>query len=370
MNWYNVLLYLFVAVSTIQLTFYLSFLKKFVWIKTTKPKQKKIGVSVIICAKNEAENLKRFLPSIIAQNYPEYEIVLIDDDSQDETLEVMESYAEKHNYIKLVRVKNIETFWANKKYALTLGIKAAKHDYLLFTDADCYPVSKNWIKSMSSHFSNNKTIVLGYGAYEKVKNSFLNKIIRFETLLTAVNYFSYAKLGIPYMAVGRNLGYRKDVFFNTNGFINHMQIQSGDDDLFINQVATKENTTISLNKESFTISVPKHNLSGWIKQKRRHITTSKLYKRKHKIALSLQYLSNLLFWILSIALLMLNECVQWVAIIILIKLITQGILLRESTKKLNEKDLLWIFPLLEICLLSLQLYIFINNLFSTPKHWK
>ena len=135
MNWYNVLLYLFVAVSTIQVTFYLSFLKKFVWIKTTKPKQKKIGVSVIICAKNEAENLKRFLPSIIAQNYPEYEIVLIDDDSQDETLEVMESYAEKHNYIKLVRVKNIETFWANKKYALTLGIKAAKHDYLLFTDA-------------------------------------------------------------------------------------------------------------------------------------------------------------------------------------------------------------------------------------------
>ena len=370
MDWYDMLLYTFIAVATIQLVFCFLFLKKFAWLKNNKPKQKNIGVSVLICAKNEAENLNRFLPSVIAQEYLQFEIVLIDDESQDETLEVMEDFASKNKNIRIVKVKSIDTFLANKKYALTLGIKAAKYDYLLFTDADCKPVSKNWIKSMSSHFSNKKTIVLGYGGYEKIKNSFLNKLIRFETLVTAINYFSFAKLGKPYMGVGRNLAYRKDIFFNINGFTNHMHIRSGDDDLFINQVANKKNTVLSLSTESFTESVPKQNLKDWIKQKRRHITTSQYYKLSHKMLLSLLYISNSLFWLFGIVLLVLNIYIKWIVVIILIKLITQGILIKIATKKLDEKDLFWVFPLLEICLLSLQLYIFINNLFSTPKHWK
>ena len=370
MNWYDILLYTFIAVYTVQLTFNILFLKNFACQKIKTPKQKKIGVSVLICAKNEAENLKRFLPSILSQDYPEFEVVLIDDESTDSSLEVMETFEANYKNVKVIKVKNIETFKAAKKYALTLGIKAAKYDYLLFTDADCKPVSNTWIKSMSSHFSNEKTIVLGYGAYKKIKNSFLNKIIRFETLLTAINYFIFTNLGIPYMAVGRNLAYRKDVFFNVNGFTNHMQIPSGDDDLFINQVATKKNTTLSLTKESFTESTPKYSLKDWLKQKRRHITTSKHYKRTHKIILTLQYISNLLFWILAVILMLLSIHIDWIISIILLKIIMQAILLKSASKKLDEKDLFWLFPILEICLLSLQLYIFINNLFSKPKHWK
>ena len=202
-------LYFFILVVAIQLSYYLFFFGKFAFAKAQKSTPKKIPISVIVCAKNEAENVIRFIPLLAEQDYPDYEIILIDDASSDTTLEIFEEFEKQYSNIRLVKVENNEAFWGNKKYALTLGIKASKKDYLLFTDADCYPASKDWITSMSSQFTMNKTIVLGYGAYEKIAGSFLNKIIRFETMLTAIQYFSWAKIGHPYMGVGRNLAYKK-----------------------------------------------------------------------------------------------------------------------------------------------------------------
>lgn len=221
------LFYFFIAVVFIQLFYYLGIFGKFAFAKPQEVTPKNIPVSVIVCAKNEEENVKKFVPLLAEQNYPDFEIVLIDDASSDETLEVFEEFEQKYPNIRLVKVENNEAFWGNKKYALTLGIKAAKKEYLLFTDADCYPTSKDWITSMTSQFTESKTIVLGYGGYEKRERSFLNKIIRFETVLTAVQYFSWAKAGLPYMGVGRNLAYKKEEFFNVNGFIDHIQVRSG-----------------------------------------------------------------------------------------------------------------------------------------------
>ena len=205
--------YAFIAVVVIQAIFYIFFFARFTVLKQEEKSQKNIAVSVLICAKNEAENLRSFLPLIINQDYPSFEIVLINDASHDNTLGVMEQFASQHENIKIVNVKNNEAFWGNKKYALTLGIKASKNEFLLFTDADCKPVSKHWIRNMSSHFSHGKQLVLGYSGYSKIKNSLLNKLIRFETLVTAMQYFSFAKLGIPYMGVGRNLAYAKNDLF-------------------------------------------------------------------------------------------------------------------------------------------------------------
>ncbi|MBT8394757.1 MAG: glycosyltransferase, partial [Bacteroidia bacterium] len=234
MTYLDIIFYIFLIVVFIQLSYYLLIFGKFAFGKMQKSKPKNIAVSVLVCAKNEAQNLHKFVPLIAKQDYPDFEIVLINDASTDNSLAIMEDLAAKHNNINIVDVKNNEAFWANKKYALTLGIKAAKNDYLLFTDADCKPTSKHWIKEMSSQFSNEKTIVLGYGGHSKIKKSVLNKLIRYETMLTAIQYFSFTKFGIPYMGVGRNLAYRKDVFYKVNGFVDHMDINSGDDDLFIN----------------------------------------------------------------------------------------------------------------------------------------
>jgi len=363
-------LYFFIVVVAIQLAYYLIVFGKFAFAKAQKSNPKRISISVIVCAKNEAENVIRYIPLLAEQDYHDYEIILIDDASSDHTLDIFEEFEKQYSNVRLVKVKNNEAFWGNKKYALTLGIKASKKDYLLFIDADCYPTSKDWITTMSSQFTMQKTIVLGYGGYEKVANSFLNKIIRFETLLTAVQYFSWAKIGKPYMGIGRNLAYKKDEFFNVNGFISHIQVRSGDDDLFINQVATSKNTTICYNPESFTYSQPKTTFKGWFTQKRRHVSTALLYKPFDKIQLTLFYVSQLLFFILAIVLLAFQS--QWIIVLSLVgfRYVFTWIVLGFSAGKLKEKDVMYWFPVIEIVLIFTQLNIFITNLFSKPVHWK
>jgi glycosyltransferase involved in cell wall biosynthesis len=370
MGFLDVVFYAFSAVVFIQVVFYLFFFGKFAFLKPIKESQKNIDISVIVCAKNEDKNLKRFLPSILSQDYPNFEIVLINDASNDDTLEVMEAFSHQHPNIKIVDVKNTEAFWGNKKYALTLGIKASKYNHLLFTDADCEPVSKDWIREMSSHFNNEKSIVLAYGAYRKIQKSFLNKLIRFETLITAVHYFSFAYQGVPYMGVGRNLAYTKEEFFKANGFISHIKVRSGDDDLFINQIASRTNTAICFSKESFTESIPETTFKDWFNQKRRHISTANYYKLKHKIMLGFIYASNFLFWLFAFLLLVTLHIWPAVIALFLLKIIIQYIVIGASCKKLNEKDLLFLIPPLEIFLIGFQLAIFINNLISKPNHWK
>lgn len=366
----DILYYIFIIVACFQVSYYLFFFSPFAFQKEIHPAPKNIPVSVIICAKNEAINLKKFLPAVIAQNYPNFEIVLINDASYDDSLEIMEGFAENHQNIKIVNVQNNGAFWANKKYALTLGIKSAKNSHLLFTDADCIPVSENWIKQMSAHFSNEKTIVLGYGGYSKIKKSLLNKLIRFETVFTAIQYLSFAKMGLPYMGVGRNLAYTKDEFFKASGFMRHMHIRSGDDDLFVNEIGTATNTSVCISKESFTISNPKTTFKSWVTQKKRHVTTADHYKPKHKILLALFYISQLLFWLTGIVLLSFLFYWEVVLVFIILRFICQFLIMSLAVKKLDEQDLLPFIPLLEFFLLIFQLTIFISNLISKPKHWK
>ncbi len=370
MGYLDIAFYIFLIVVIIQVAYYLIIFRRFAFSNPEKQKSKNIAVSVIICAKNESDNLKQFIPLIANQDFPQFEIVMINDASSDNSLEVMEDLAKKYNNIKIVDVKNNEAFWANKKFALTLGIKVAKYDYLLFTDADCKPISKHWIKEISSNFSNDKTIVLGYGGYKKIKNSFLNKLIRFETIFTAIQYFSFAKFGIPYMGVGRNLAYRKDEFYKVNGFVDHMNINSGDDDLFINHVATKSNTALCYTPNSFTVSPAKTSFSQWFKQKRRHVTTANHYKLIHKLLLAEFYSSQILFWSLGVFLMAMKFKLYLVLSLFIFIILLKYLIIGFSSRKLNEPDLIILTPILEIFLIFFQFSIFIANLISKPTHWK
>ena len=364
------LFYLFIVTVAIQFMYYIVVFGKFSFKKIKKNNPKKISVSVIVCAKNEAENAANFIPILANQDYPNYEIILIDDASSDNTLEIFEAFEKQYSNIRIVKVENNEAFWGNKKFALTMGIKAAKNDYLLFIDADCYPSSTKWISEISSNFTMQKTIVLGYGAYDKVPKSFLNKIIRFETLMTAVQYFSWAKIGKPYMGVGRNLAYKKDEFFKVDGYRDHLNIRSGDDDLFINQVANKKNTAVCFTPESFTYSKAKTNYSDWIIQKRRHISTAKYYKFFDSLQLTVFFSAQLLFYFTFILLLIFQF--KWIAVISLVsfRYFFAWISLGYASAKLKEKDLMYWFPILEIVLIFTQLNIFVTNLFSKQVNWK
>ncbi len=366
----NITFYLFILVVAIQVFYYLIVFGKFAYTKAQKSNPKRIPISVIVCAKNESENVTKYIPLLAEQDYPDFEIILIDDASSDGTLEIFEEFEKQYPNIRLVKVVNNEAFWGNKKFALTLGIKAAKKEYLLFTDADCYPSTKDWIKEMSAQFTMNKTIVLGYGGYIKIPNSFLNKIIRFETMLTAVQYFSWAKIGHPYMGIGRNMAYKKEEFFNVNGFIDHMKIRSGDDDLFINQASNTKNTTISYSPESFTYSEPKTSFKDWFTQKRRHVSTASFYKPFDRTQLAIFYISQLFFILLPIILLVFLH--QWIIVLSLIgfRYLFSWITLGYASAKLKEKDVMYWFPIIEIVLIFTQLNIFLTNIFSKPVHWK
>jgi glycosyltransferase involved in cell wall biosynthesis len=360
----------FIAVVFIQFLYYIVVFGKFSFAKPQTVNPKRVPISVIVCAKNEEENVKKFVPLLAEQDYHTFEIVLIDDASSDNTLEIFEEFEKQYPNIKLVKVENNEAFWGNKKFALTLGIKAAKYEYLLFTDADCYPTSKDWITSMSAQFTQQKNIVLGYGAYEKISNSFLNKIIRFETLLTATQYFSWAKIGKPYMGIGRNMAYKREEFFKVRGFMDHMKIRSGDDDLFINQAANGDNTTICYVPDSFTYSTPKTRFKDWFTQKRRHVSTAKHYKLFDRNQLGLFYVSQLLFLLLPIVLLAFQY--QWIAVVSIIgfRYLFAWLTLGFAAGKLKEKDVMYWFPIIEIVLIVTQLNVFITNTFSKPVHWK
>ena len=211
--------------------------------------------------------------------------------------------------------------------------------------------------------------MLGYGSYKRQKGSVINAVIRFETLLTAIQYFSYARLGMPYMGVGRNLAYHRDVFFENSGYMKHMDIMSGDDDLFINSVATKSNVAILDHPESITVSIPKKTWRDWIAQKRRHVSTASHYKPIHQVVLGVFYVSQLLFVVLSVLLLSFRFKWEIVLALILLRFGFSTFTYAKSASKLNEQGITLLLPVLEVILIISQFFIFIANFISKPKHW-
>lgn len=364
----TVIFYAFVVFTGIQVIYYLAF-SSFIFNTVKNNKQSsEIPVSVLIFAKNEAENLQKIIPNIIQQKYTAFEIVLINDASKDNSLEVMQSFKLNHTNIKIIDVKNTEAFWGNKKYALTLGIKAATHEHLLFINPGSKTISKFWISKMSQHFNVDKTIVLGYNKY-KQENSILNLLVRFETLLTAVKCFGYTKLGAPYRALGGNLAYKKSGFFKVKGFINHMNIKSGENDLFIQDAANNTNTTICTSEKSFTVSKAPSTFKEWSSQKTKQVSTANHYKLKHKLLLGLFNISKVLFYISGIILCFLYP-LQMVLPIVITYYTIQYLVVGFASKKLKEPQIIYFIPFLEIGVLLFHFSIFISNLISKPNHWK
>lgn len=259
------------------------------------------GVSVIICARNEEENLRDYLQALLTQDYPEYEIIVVNDESQDHTREAVEWYMVRDPRVRMTFVPMDARVGSTKKLALTLGAKSARYDILLLTDADCRPASPHWISRMVEPFDNPDTqIVLGFGAYFR-RPTALNRLIQYDTLFNGLHYLGAALTGRPYMGVGRNLAYRKPFFFQSGGFTGLMRVMAGDDDLFVNRVATHRNTAVVVSPDSFTWSVPKDSLSDWLRQKRRHLSVSPHYRLLTRLHLGLEPLTRGLTYALVIA---------------------------------------------------------------------
>jgi glycosyltransferase involved in cell wall biosynthesis len=366
----NIVFLGFCIITFIQLFYYLFF---FLRLAIHKTKAKNVSqthpVSVIICARDEAANLVKNLPGALVQKYKTtHEVIVVNDNSLDESKYILEEYQREFKQLQLVELKQEARFIPGKKFPLSVGIKTAKHEVVLLTDADCVPASEFWIEKMQDGFKDEIEIVLGYGALHK-KKGFFNKMVRWETFHTALQYLSYAKSGMAYMGVGRNLSYKKSVFFRHKGFSAHNHVPGGDDDLFINKAATKKNTAIVIDKDSFTLSAPATTWKQWIRQKKRHYTTSKYYKPLHKFLLGLYAFSLFLFYPLFIASLFIFSW-KLTLIAFAIRFIVQAFVIFKTTNKLDEKDLFPWFVFFDVWMFFYYLY-FSFSLFKKPaKKWK
>lgn len=327
-------------------------------------------LSVIICAHNEQDNIPEFLPSILNQDYPNFEVIVVNDFSTDNTPWILHDFEAKYPHLKIVDIKEHIRLKHGKKFAVSMGIKASKHQTLVFTDADCVPQSDQWLKEIAAAFRPETEIVLGYSPYFK-KKSLLNLLIRFETSHTAMSYFSYALKGDAYMGVGRNMAYKKDLFFRNKGFAAHMHIKSGDDDLFVNQNANPTNVNIALATESIVYSEPKATWRSYYKQKARHSGASTIYKKRHQRMLGTQLVSAVFFYIALIATAIAFPMYWYVPVTAyLLRLIAQWIIFANIYKKLEVKELIWWLPLVDFIY---YFYICINGIFSRKKKkisWK
>ncbi|MBP8192398.1 MAG: glycosyltransferase [Chitinophagales bacterium] len=287
----NFLLYLFIACCIYQIAYQLVLLTAIIRHKNnsaSQPVNNSIipSVSVIICAKNERENLQKNLPAILNQHYPAFEVILVDDGS-DEQITITDER------LTIITLSKEEKIGLGKKYALQKGIEAAKKELILLTDADCWPVSENWITEMAGCINDKHKIVLGISPYETTP-TFLNGLIEYETAQTALQYTGFALLGNPYMSVGRNVLYDAILLKSKKWSAEELSIASGDDDLAIQSLATKDNTAVCLSKESYTISEPKKIWKDWIQQKMRHYESGSLYKLSHRIQLGAYLFTKLL----------------------------------------------------------------------------
>lgn len=257
-------------------------------------------LSVIICAHNESENLRKNLPAILEQDYPRFEVIVINDGSTDETEEVLSVFEEKYPHLYHSFTPDSARYISRKKLALTLGIKASKYEWLVFTEVNCYPVNNQWLRLMARNFTSRTQVVLGYSGYERGKG-WLHKRVAFDSLFTSLRYLGLALAGKPYMGIGRNLAYRKDLFFSAKGFSTYLNMQRGEDDLFINQVAHKDNTRVETDIDATVRMQPVECYKDWKEEKVSYMATARFYRGSQQWLLGFETFSRLLFYAVCIA---------------------------------------------------------------------
>ena len=359
----EIVFYLFCFFAFIQIFYYSFFYSRVAFYKHKKKEvSQQHPVSVIICARDEDENIARNLPGVLVQKYPStHEVIVVNDNSVDDSKYILEELQKTFRFLNIVELKQEAKLISGKKYPLSVGIKEAKYEIVLLTDADCVPTSEFWMQKMQDGYVNGTEVVIGYGGYKK-HPGILNKLIRFETFHSALQYLSFALAGRPYMGVGRNLSYKKDVFFRNKGFSAINNIPGGDDDLFINKVATKHNISVVIDKDAITLSQPKRTFAAWHKQKTRHYSTARYYKPANKFLLALYSVSQFLFYPLFFAALIFYSW-KFALIIFGARLLLQGFVFFKAMKKLNEADL-WPW------FLFLDIWMFFYYIIFAPTLWK
>lgn len=313
-------------------------------------------LSVIVCARDAAPLLAERLPALLEQDYPDFEVIVVDHASADRTAAVLEKLRAIYPHLRALHCAD-QRF--GKKIPLSLGIREARHEWAVLTDADCRPASRTWLRELARRMRPGTDVVLGYGPLEKAPG-FQIAFARFETALAAIQYGSYALAGIPYMGVGRNLAYRKTAMPRLPDAL-HPGLLSGDDDLMVNAMAGKRNTRLAFSPEAFAWSPAPAGWGAFFRQKTRHLAASTHYKPLHQGLLGAWALSLLAHYALGLLSLFTGSWALFLAGYLSRQIVAGGVFFRLA-KRLDEQDLRWKFPILDFTL-------FLYYLIMTPAIW-
>ncbi|HEY0976503.1 MAG TPA: glycosyltransferase [Flavobacteriales bacterium] len=330
--------------------------------------ERQLPISVVVCAHNECASLQQLIPILMDQDHGEFEVVVVNDRSDDDTWEVLQWMKPEFPRMRPVNIQADEKFNYGKKIALGVGIRSAKYPNILVTDADCMPVGRDWISVMAAGFRNGRKIVIAHSPYEK-HEGLTNLLERYDGITKAVQYISFAQAGFPYMGVGRNLGYTQDLFYSAKGSQRHQHIMSGDDDLFINEVARARITGAVADGRSFMTTRATPDLATWIRRKRRHYTTARYYRFGHQVLLTLLPLSRMLLWA-TVFFLLFSGHWQEAAIGTAIELALFLPVSMLAMRKLGAGGIIWLSLPLEWLFLLLEPCIYISTLIIKPRRWK
>lgn len=364
----HILTIILITFVTIQVVYFAAYLVAFSS-ATSALTDSEEPVTIVICAHDEEQNLRQLIPILLDQKYSNFEIVIVEDRSNDESFDFLHEASKQNDKLRVVQVKNKPDHVSGKKFALTLGVKAAKHEWILLTDADCRPGNSNWVKEMSAQFSKDKAIVIGFSPYQK-EAGLLNSFIQYETLFTAIHYMGMALLGKPYMGVGRNLAYRKSLFLDNKGFNKHLSITGGDDDLFVNSVSHKNNTAVVMGEASLVYSKPKTNWTDYYFQKLRHLSVGKKYKWSAKLRSILFHVSLIGSWLLVIPATVFSPWFYLPISIFSFRLILLTLLTHKASRKLGDPFVAWKATFLDFIFVIYYLVVGLKALHTNKVKWK
>lgn len=332
-------------------------------------------LSVVVCTRDECEKLRDFLPLILEQDYPDFEVIVVNDHPKDESEDLLICMQEKYQNLHYTFIPDSARYVSRKKLALTLGIKASKNDWVVFTDAHCYPVSKNWLRLLARNFVPGIEVVLGYSSFKFAKG-WLHKRMAFDMLFTSMRYLGFALAGNPYMGVGRNMAYRRELFFKKKGFSSHLNLQRGDDDLFINQVATKKNTRVETDIDSTVRMQPLHLYKDWMEEKMSYMVTSRYFKGPQRFILGFETFSRFLFYLVTIAtmvmaILHMNWIIAGITLLLwLFRFVVQAYIINKTSRELGDKRSYYFsIPVFDILIPLLNFKINLYRMYMGEKNY-
>ena len=371
----HISVFIFCFFLLVQLFFYWIIFARFAF---HKPKSisysEEEGVSVVLCVKNEAHLLKRYLRSVLEQNYSNYEVIVVNDNSDDETDSLLKEYQNIYPHLKPINISTNQVNVLEKKMSLAIGIKSAKNEIILITDVDSVPKSSNWVKEMAKHYITERYIVLGYAGYER-KNNALNTLIRYDNVHTTLRYFSHALVGQPYRGNARNLSYPRSLFLSNYNYILLYNSQVRDEDLFVNQIVNKKNTAIEYSKDAHIVSQQRqYTFHDWLEYKRLSERKGKYYKPKSTFLVGLYNFTGFFYYVsLLVAIIFLRNNFYYLILIVglfMVRLASQWIIFGKSIRKLDEKALISKIPLLDIFFMFIIPVLEIDKFFYRQKKWK